>query len=350
MKKIIITVTLLIVMLFQSIYASTLISDTQKDNAIYREYEVDKQENDNFYNDLDENIEVENEQYKKIEYTVSGGNIEDTINVTDSKEIITKTNSINEILNYLQREMVYSKDEYVGNTTLDIDNIKVTEIYNGYYEEYVEDTKQYFDLNKNDMDYIPKEIKKDGITLYLINVDWYTQTTKKTGENIITDLYRGEALYRGVKRIYNPLTYRVIAGYSGTATKEIENPYIYTVKYEKMENKKEMKVEKRQNIVAPILISTTSSIFVVVIILLFTNRNVKVYNLQYGRYKYLGRVKLRKSVIDLNNLKKNVFGNRYKFVLNNRAYKKYKNKNITIKKDNIVKTHYIDNDKFEISI
>lgn len=350
MKKIIITVTLLIVMLFQSIYASTLISDTQKDNAIYREYEVDKQENDNFYNDLDENIEVENEQYKKIEYTVSGGNIEDTINVTDSKETITKTNSINEILNYLPREMVYSKDGYVGNTILDIDNIKVTEIYNGYYEEYVEDTKQYFDLNKNDMDYIPKEIKKDGVTLYLINVDWYTQTTKKTGENIITDLYRGEALYRGVKRIYNPLTYRVIAGYSGTATKEVEKPYIYTVKYEKIEDKEEMKVGEEQNIVAPILINTTSGIFVVVIILLFTNRNVKVYNLQHGRYKYLGRVKLRKSVIDLNNLKKNVFGNRYKFVLNNRAYKKYKNKNITIKKDNIVKTHYIDNDKFEISI
>lgn len=350
MKKIIITVTLLIVMLFQSIYASTLISDTQKDNAIYREYEVDKQENDNFYNNLDENIEVENEQYKKIEYTVSGGSIEDTINVTDSKEIITKTNSINEILNYLPREMVYSKDGYVGNTTLDIDNIKVTEIYNGYYEEYVEDTKQYFDLNKNDMDYIPKEIKKDGITLCLINVDWYTQTTKKTGENIITDLYRGEALYRGIKRINNPVTYRVIAGYSGTATKEVEKPYIYTVKYEKIEDKEEMKVGEEQNIVAPILINTTSGIFVVVIILLFTNRNVKVYNLQHGRYKYLGRVKLRKSVIDLNNLKKNVFGNRYKFVLSNRAYKKYKNKNITIKKDNIVKTHYIDNDKFEISI
>lgn len=350
MKKILTAVMILFITSIQSIYASTIISDTQKDNAIYREYEVDKQGNDNFYNNLEDNIYIENEQYKKIEYTVRGGDIEDTINVTDSKEIITKTNSINEILNYLPREMVYSKDGYLGNTTLDIDNIKVTEIYNGYYEEYIEDTKQYFDLNKNDMDYIPKEIKKDGLTLYLINVDWYTQTTKKKGENIITDLYRGEALYRGIKRINNPVTYRVIAGYNGTATKEIEKPYIYTVKYEKIEDKEEMKVGEEQNIVAPILINTTSGIFVVVIILLFTNRNVKVYNLQHGRYKYLGRVKLRKSVIDLNNLKKNVFGNRYKFVLSNRAYKKYKNKNITIKKDNIVKTHYIDNDKFEISI
>lgn len=349
MKKILTAVMILFITSIQSIYANTIISDTQKDNAIYREYEVDKQGNDNFYNNLEDNIYIENEQYKKIEYTVSGGDIEDTINVTDSKEIITKTNSINEILNYLPREMLYSKDGYLGSTTLDIDNIKVTEIYNGYYEEYIEDTKQYFDLNKNDMDYIPKEIKKDGITLYLINVDWYTQTTKKTGENIITDLYRGEALYRGIKRINNPVTYRVIAGYSGTATKEIEKPYIYTVKYEKIEDKEEMKVEKRQNIVAPILISTTSGIFVV-IILLFTNKNVKVYNLQHGRYKYLGRVKLRKSVIDLNNLKKNVFGNRYKFVLSNRAYKLFKNKNITIQKGNMIKTHYIDNDNFEINI
>ena len=141
MKKILTAVMILFITSIQSIYANTIISDTQKDNAIYREYEVDKQGNDNFYNNLEDNIYIENEQYKKIEYTVSGGDIEDTINVTDSKEIITKTNSINEILNYLPREMVYSKDGYLGNTTLYIDNIKVTEIYNGYYEEYIEDTK-----------------------------------------------------------------------------------------------------------------------------------------------------------------------------------------------------------------
>lgn len=348
MKKILTAVMILFITSIQSIYASTIILDTQKDNAIYREYEVDKQGNDNFYNNLEDNIYIENEQYKKIEYTVRGGDIEDTINVTDSKEIITKTNSINEILNYLPREMVYSKDGYLGNTTLDIDNIKVTEIYNGYYEEYIEDTKQYFDLNKNDMDYIPKEIKKDGVTLYLINVDWYTQTTKKTGENIITDLYRGEALYRGIKRINNPVTYRVIVGYSGTAKKEIEKPYIYTVKYEKVEN--EIETNTNQNIVSAVMISTTSSIFIVIILLFFTNKTVKVYNLQYGRYKYLGRFKIRKSVIDLSNLKKKVFGNRYKFILSDRAYKMYKNKNITIKKDNLEKTHYVDNNKFEISI
>ncbi len=350
MKKLIIAVMLLVITSIQSIYASTLISDVQKDNAIYREYEVDKQEKDDFYNNLEDNIDIENEQYEKIEYTVSGGNIEDTINITDSKEIITKTNSINEILNYLPSSLEYNKDDYIGKAELDINNIKIYEIYNGYYEEYVEDTKQYFDLNKNDMDYIPKEIKKDGITLYLINVDWYTQTTKMTGQNEITDLYRAEAHYKGVKRINNPSTYRVIAEYSGTATKEIEKPYIYTVKYEKIESQvEEIEVTGKQDIVSPILLGTTSGIFIIIVLFL-TSKDVKIYNLQYGKYKYLGRLKIRKSVIDLSNLKKNVFGNRYKFILSDRAYKMYKNKNITIKKDNIVKTHYVDNDKFEISI
>lgn len=342
MKKII-SVILLYILTIQNVFGSTLILEDKKDNVIYRQYEVNNKENNTFYNELEENTTIDNIQYQKVEYEVSGGNEKDTIEVTDTKEIITKTNSLKEILNYLPREIEYNKDGYMGKTNLNIDDIEVYELYNGYYEVYVEETKQYFDLPKNDMDYIPKEITKDGITLYLINVDWYTQTTKFTGDIEITDLYRGEAHYKGVKKIDNPRTYKIVAGYAGTATKEIEKPYIYLVKYEEI-------IEEKQNIVIPIVTGTTSCIFIVVVILFSNSKKVKVYNLVYGRYKYLGNFKIKNSILDFSKSRKKVFGNRYKFVLSESAYKKYKNKDITIKKNDVEKIYHIDYDKFETSI
>ena len=195
------------------------------------------------------------------------------------------------------------------------------------------------------MDYIPKEITKDGIKLYLVKVDWYPQTTRKTGDIDITDLYRGEAYYKGVKRIDNPLTYRVIAKYDGTATKEIDKPYIYTVEYKKV-------IKEKQNIVVPVTIGTTSGIFVIVILFVLNNKKVKVYGLKYGKYDYLGKLKINKSVIDLSKLKlkQKQYSNRYKFELNKYTFKKYKNKDITIKNDNVEKIYNVNKDIFEVNM
>lgn len=347
MKKIIVIVTILFISLFQNIYAETLNFQTIKNNKVYREYEVSKEENNNFYDNLEDTIVVENKRYKKINFNVTGGTQVDSIEVKDTNEIITKTNSLTEILNYLPKELEYDKDNYVGKINLNIDDIKVYELYNGYYEEYVEETKQYFDLEKNDLTYIPKEITKEGITLYLTNVEWHTQTTKMIGNIEITDLYRGEAHYKGVKKINYPSTYKVIAGYNGTVTKEIEKPYIYTVLYEEV---KEENKQEKQNIVVPILMTTTSCIFVVVIILYICNKRVKVYNLVYGRYKYLGCLKLKNAELDLTKLKKDVFGNRYKFILNDSAFRKYNKKNITIISKQGKKLYHIENDEFEINL
>lgn len=343
MKKIIIAVIVIATISVQSIYASTLLSDVKEENIIYREFEVSEDENKEFYNNLEENINVDNVEYRKENFVVSGGKEQDTIQVSDVKEIVTKSNSIDEILNNLPRSLEYSKDGYIGETNLNIESIEVNDIYNGYYEEYIEDTKQYFDLNKNDMDYIPKEITRDGIKLYLVKVDWYPQTTRKTGDIDISDLYRGEAYYKGVKRIDNPLTYRVIAKYDGTATKEIDKPYIYTVKYKKV-------IKEKQNIVVPVTIGTTSGIFVIVILFVLNNKKVKVYGLKYGKYDYLGKLKINKSVIDLSKLKQKQYSNRYKFELNKSTFKKYKNKDITIKNHNVEKIYNVNKEIFEVNM
>lgn len=336
MKRIVFLIMLCIV-LIQNVNASTLLSETKKDNVIYKIYEVNENENKDFYKNLNENIKIDNKQYKKVNYTITGGNSKETKEIADKKEIIIKSNSIDEILNTLPKNINYDNDNYIGNMTLDYENIKVEEVYNGYYEVYVDETKQYFDLPKNDMSYIPKSIKKDGLTLYLINVDWYAQTKKKTGEIEITDLYRGEAFYRGVKRIDNPLSYKVTANYKGTATKEIVNPYIYTVKYE---------MSKEKNILTPILIGSTG-IFIVVIVLFYRNNKVKLYSKDN---KYIGLYKIKNNILDITNSMKKITTNEYIIKFNKKMYRKLENKTIKIVKGTLSKYCKIDNDNIEISI
>ena len=347
MLKKLIAVALLSFIFINNVNASTLKVEEIKDNELYKEYEVTKEENINFYENLEEKLIINEKEYVKDRFEVTGGNVEETIDISDIKEIITKTNSLEEILNYLPRELEYNKDGYVGKTKLNIDNIQVQELYNGYYEEYVEETKQYFDLPKNDMDYIPKEITKDGITLYLINVDWYTQTTKNTGDIEITDLYRGEAHYKGVIKINNPSTYRIIAGYNGTATKIIEKSYIYKVIYKEVI---QQNVENKQDIVVPVLVSTTSCIFVAIVLIFFNQDKAKIYKIQYGKFVFLKNLRIDKSKMNLNKLKDSSNSSIYKIILNKKAYKKYKNTDITIIKNNKQKKYYIEKDTFEVNI
>ena len=96
---------------------------------IYRKYEVTEEESIDFYNNLEESINVENVEYKKGNFVVSGGKEQDTIQVSDVKEIVTKSNSIDVILNRLPRSLEYNKDGYIGETNLNIDSIEVNDIF-----------------------------------------------------------------------------------------------------------------------------------------------------------------------------------------------------------------------------
>lgn len=265
-----------------------------------------------------------------VNYNVNEQDYIDTIEISDIKEIVSNSNSLEDILNILPKTIEYSNDGYVGINNLDYENIEVIPIYNGYYEEFIEETKQYFDLGRNDMDFIPKKIEKDGHILYLINVDWYTQTTKNTGDFEIANLYRGEALYRSVKRIYNPYTYRVIAKYNGIAEKEIDKPYLIKVNYEKIIPEAEKNEDN--NSVLPIAGATTSSIFVI-LLLFYLDNKVKVY----CNGKYIGRYKIKGNLLDISNSTNKFNGNNYLLKFNKRLYKKYKGENIKIMKGTLSK-------------
>lgn len=327
MKKVFTTLILSLI-LSQNIYASEVSNIIKENNNLKYEYKVNKEEKDEFIELIEKEINYEEKDYKLLDYKVKEQDYIDTIAISDIKEITTNSNSINEILDILPKTINYEKDGYIGTNNLDYESIEVIPVYNGYYEEYIEETKQYFDLTRNDMDFIPKEIEKDNHTFYLINVDWYEQTTKNTGEFEIVDLYRGEALYRGVNRIYNPYTYRVIAEYNGVAKKNIEKPYIIEITYEEIIPE----IKSTVNIVLPITVTTASSVFIVLLIFYFSNK-VKVY----CDGKYIGRYKIKENILDITNSGNKSNSNNYLLKFNKKLYKIYKGKTIKVVKGNLSK-------------
>ena len=109
-------------------------------------------------------------------------------------------------------------------------------------------------------------------------------------------------------------------------------------------------MESKQDIVVPILASTTSCIFIVIVLILFYQDKAKIYKIQYGKFIYLRSLKIDKSKINLNKLKDSSNSSIYKIILNKKAYKKYKNTDITIIKNNKQKKYYIEKDTFEVNI
>lgn len=341
MKKMFILFILCLV-LSQNIYASEVLNIIEENNNLKFVYEVNKEEKDLFIESLEQNINYEDKNYKLVDYSLEEQNYIDTIEINDIKEVTANSNTLEEILDILPKTISYDKDGYVGKNELDYESIEVTPICNGYYEEFIDEIKQYFDLSKNDMDFIPKEIEKDGYTLYLVNVEWHTQTTKNIGEFKISDLYRGEAFYRGVKKIYNPYTYKVVAKYNGTAQKEIEKPYLIKANYEEAIPTFEEK--KDNNIALPVLVVGGSSGIFIVLMIFYFNKRVKIY----CNNKYVGSYKIRGNEINITRLINKTDNTTYTLKLNKMLYKKYKWKSLRVVKGILSKYCQVTSDNIEV--
>ena len=318
----------------KSVYGVELINKTIQDNKLNIVYEVESDEKDKFINSIEKEYYEEKEKYTFNNYEIKDQSYIDEINIKDTKEIVSDSNELTEILKQLPVSLDYNENGYIGKNQLNYNEITVEPIYNGYYEEYIDETKQYFDLIRNDMDFIPKEIKKDGLKLYLIKVEWYPQTTKFTGDNEIIDKYRGEAIYRGVKRIDYPYTYKVIANYNGTAKKKIEKPYLINVMYEKDFEK--------NNLAIPIVVSTTG-LFIVILCIFYFKNKIKVYY----KEKFVGICNIRKNTIDISKIKK---FDHYILKFNKATYKKYKGKTIKVVRNDFTRYIQISDKEIEVEM
>ncbi len=323
---------------------------TDDKNNCYKTYLVQEYEQNSFVENLEKNIEVFGDKYTFDSYTIEGGSTIDTIDITTTKKITSKTNNLESIINQLGTTISYEQDGYVGEYILNTQNIQIKTNYNGFREDLIEETINYSSLSRNDLDFIPKQTVKDGLTLDLLNVEWEVETTKMIGEYEVADLYTAKCYYAGKQRIDYPNTYSITAEYTGTATKEIPSPYKYIVKYNKVEERKPDPIPEvvEENNFLPVAGGTTG---IILVIIFFFTRNVTVYNYKDGEYIKVGKTRMnRKNTISLTRFSLFETTNKYKVEFSKGLTNKMQGKMITITKgkNKIKMLVSTDNEKYSI--
>lgn len=302
----------------------------------YKIYQVKEEEKEEFFNRLPKEISVDGNNYKFEKYEITGGNTSETIDINTTKKIISKSNNKQNILNQLGEKIKYEKDGYVGEYIINPNTLKITTNENGFREDLIEKTINYTNLEKNDLDYIPKQTNQNGVTLDLLKTEWEVETTKYIGEYEVPNTYTAKCYYAGKQRINYPNTYTVVAEYFGTATKINEKPYIYTIEYKK-EVKQEQLEEKKSVNILPIIGTSTGTIIFIIFILI---RNVTVYNYRDGKWVKVGKTRMkRNNLVSLNRFALLEKTNKYKLELSKSLTSKINGKMITInKKGKTIKT------------
>lgn len=327
-KKILIIMFATIMLTVTNCFAMNIMNEEfiTKNNIEYikRSYSVPMDQEDDFLVNLENEFKIENKTYQIQDKNRTGGDIVETIDINTSKTITLDSNSTEYILSQLPQEMDYNENGYVGKYVLDTNSINVESKYNGYKEVLVKDTKIYTDLDKNDLDNIPKQIKKDGLILDLLTTNWEVTETKKLQDNIIPSKYKATCYYATKKKVNNPITYIVTANYTGTAKKVIENDYTYEITYKC--------IGKDKNIL-PILAITGGSIIFIIVILFARKKNVIIYNFQNKEWKEVGKQRISKPMINLNRYNYKSVSNRYKINLDEKIVEKYNGKMINIKRN-----------------
>lgn len=321
LKKITIVLSMILFLTKANCFAYTEESSITNEDNLIKTYTVNRNEEQDFLSQIQKEYSDEKYNYKLEKQDKSGGDYTESKDIITTRTITLKTNNIQKILKEFPETIEYSENGFNGEYVIDTDSLKVVKNYNGYTEYLVEDNKEYPNLSRNDLDFIPKEILKNGIKLDLLKVDWKLQSTKMVGDYEIADKYIAKCYYAGKIRKDNPYTYTVTATYKGIATKIIESPYQYTFTYsfEKIPN---------NNLICLI---GGSSIGIIAIFFI-VRKNAKVYNLSNGKYKFVGRIYIRKDKIKLSRFAQFEKTNKYKIIISNRKVKKLENKMITIVK------------------
>lgn len=176
----------------------------------------------------------------------------------------------------LQPMIDYEQDGYSGQLLLQSDSITMVEAGHESYSYTISDTREYPNLDRNDMAYIPKTAEKNGVLLNLTGVDWQV-----VGNGTFT----ANAAYTG--RDYgNKVTgYTSQALYSGEVRRVTLDGSIYEVIYEG----RALPIPYMKYIAAA---GVAAAIAALLIVLWKRRRNAKIYALLDGEFRIVRRVRV----------------------------------------------------------
>lgn len=337
MNKKILIITSIIIMLLGCFSVCLASSDLQ---ILKREHIVDYKIADEFYDSINKTV-VED----KVCYELKNvDRVDNFKTLTKDQETIeqrvTNTNNFEKVISLFNETKDFEDDGYTGTLERDNSTLKI-QIKDSYQEEYkVYLQKSYDNVPSNELNDIPKEIKENGTTYYLVNPVWNIAETEMVSNSEVPEKYNGTMYYEGVKTKTIITSYLATIKYTGTLEKQVPDTTTFTAEYEEV---------KEYGYIVPAIVGTTGIMFFSGIVL-FSLRNVKVYNLQNGEYKLIKRLHLNKDKLYMDLTPTSFQTRKYKIVLSKSLYKMIKGKNIKIKYFDTKNNYTVQNKEFEIMV
>lgn len=248
-----------------------------------------------------------------------------------TKDLIVNTTDKYEVLDMFEQKLNVKEDEYTG--TLKLDNlsisIKPNDSYREQYKVYYEE--KYENVKSNELNDIPKTIKKDGIVYYLINPVWTVAETQNIDGQAVPVSYNGIMKYEAIKVRTIVSNYKATVKYSGELKKEVVDSVTFILQYEEIPIDKGENENKQSNML-PTVATTGTGIILCSGIIWLSRKNVLIYNYKNNKWNLIKKTKIKNNETKINITPIRMEKSRkYKIVLNNRLFNKLRNQNIIIK-------------------
>ena len=262
-------------------------TDVKKEDTIIKSIVINKTDENNFLNLLDDTIEIDSIKYnlqnkERLELETTNSKTEE-----QTKTLELSTNKKDKILDSFEESIKYDDGEFSGDLYRQDNSLKITPIKHGKYEKVFTIDKQYTNLNKADLDYIPKEITEDGYTYSLTKCEWNIAENENIQNISMPKSYTATTTYKTVKTLEYPYTYKCELTYNGEISKVSKDTVQYTLTY-KQQPKEEITENKTS--ILPYLGGT--GVFLVVIFFLLPNAKItNYYDGKYKTIKYISKFK-----------------------------------------------------------
>lgn len=190
------------------------------------------------------------------------------------KQKIVYTNNKYDVLNKFKDEIDIDIKENKMTGTLklqkDLLNLKVKDTYTEQYKVKV--IKNYKNITKNELNNIPKTIKKNGTIYYLTNPIWIVSQVEKIEGQSIPIAYNGKMEYEGIKERKKAKSYLATVVYKGKLEKEEIESITFKIKYKQIPQEP----VKEKNYIPMVATAGTGIIVISGIILWKRKKNNKI--------------------------------------------------------------------------
>lgn len=315
-----------------------------KTEVTQKSYEITKSKENKFLEDIYK-TETAEFKIKNIDKKISDKNYIDK-EIIETK-ILDKSNE-QYIRNQFGETKEFKDEDYKG--SLQISDIKVENMKNGYYEKIDEKVLEFSNYSDNDLNNVEKELDINNAKYYLINVEWEAENTETIDNENVPKTYKGKKIYQAIKTLANPDTYKVTVTYSGKVEK-IDTIYDYKIDYEEFVEEPNSEIqEKEENNVNKIIIVSGIGLTAILMYLLKA-KNTYVYAKNNNGFKLIKKEKIsdKKVSIDISNCRKSE-ENIYAIKINPLTFKKFKGRTISLVQGSKKKDIVLWNNYYEIKL